>query len=353
MALDWVVTGGFVCGAMAGSASRLGRLCTMSAIEDALVGGDRRGLKAWGLALAVAILATQAVQLAGLVDLSASRYAAVRTHLLGAGLGGAMFGLGMTLVGTCSFGLLVRAGGGDLRAGLSALIVGIAAVATTAGVLSMLRLPLLDIGVVDLTPAGGPNIDGILVQALGALPAYAVLAVLVGGIVAAAVLDARLRRRRRLMLAAVTMGLAVGASWLVTGQAVEALLLGRPEALSFVAPAGRALLQLMIEPRRGVGFGVAAMVGVVGASLAVAWWREELRWEAFDDAREMRRHLVGGVLMGAGGVLGQGCTIGQALSGGSALAVTAPLFLAGVFAGAWLGLRHLIEGRALWRLGRS
>ncbi len=31
-------------------------------------------------------------------------------------------------------------------------------------------------------------------------------------------------------------------------------------------------------------------------------FREELRWEAFDDQREMRRHLLGAVLMGVGGM---------------------------------------------------
>ena len=37
MAFDWVIAGGVICGALAGGATRFGRLCTMSAVEDALV----------------------------------------------------------------------------------------------------------------------------------------------------------------------------------------------------------------------------------------------------------------------------------------------------------------------------
>ncbi len=47
--------------------------------------------------------------------------------------------------------------------------------------------------------------------------------------------------------------------------------------LSFVAPVGRALLQLMIEPFRNIGFGVAALGGVALASATVALSRNEFR----------------------------------------------------------------------------
>jgi len=44
--------GGFICGSAAGAAARYGQLCSMGAIEDAIVGGNPRSPKAWGLALA-------------------------------------------------------------------------------------------------------------------------------------------------------------------------------------------------------------------------------------------------------------------------------------------------------------
>jgi uncharacterized protein len=99
-------------------------------------------------------------------------------------------------------------------------------------------------------------------------------------------------------------------------------------------------------------FAVATVLGVVIGSGIVTWRRDELRWEAFDDAREMRRHLLGAVLMGFGGVLARGCTIGQGLSAASTLAVSAPIAILFMILGARLGLFYLIEGRSLWGSGR-
>lgn len=351
MDLDWVIAGGLLSGAIAGAAARFGRLCTMSAIEDALAGHDWRGAKAWAIAIAVAIGVTQACAALGWIDIARSAYAGPQVHVLGAVLGGAIFGLGMTLTGTCSFGLLVRTGGGDLRALLSALVVGIFAVALTAGALAPLRLPLLGIGVADFSGIGGASIDRIAGRQFGALAPLAVIGGIVVLLLGVALADRRLRNRPRLMAGSVGMGFAVAAGWLTTQHAVDLLSIDRPESLSFVAPVGRALLQFMVEPFRNVGFGVAAVCGVLLASLSIAWARGEVRWEAFDDAQEMRRHLFGAALMGTGGVLAQGCTIGQGLSAASALSVSAPLFFLGVLMGAKLGLRYLIEGTALWRLG--
>lgn len=352
MAIDWVIIGGLTCGAAAGAAARLGRLCTMSAVEDALVGHDFRGIKAWGLALAAAVAGTQGLAWMGWLDLSHSLYSGARLHVLGIVLGGLVFGLGMTLVGTCSFGLLVRAGGGDLRAMVSAMIVGIVAVAATAGALAPIREPLLRIGVADLAPFGGASLDGLLGRIAGPGPAKSLIATLVGLLSVIALADRRLRKRRRLLVGSVLLGAAVAGGWLVTSRAVAELALDRPESLSFVAPLGRALLQFMMEPFRNIGFGLSTAAGVLVASLVLALARDEFRWEAFDDAIEMRRHILGAALMGGGGVLAQGCTIGQGLTAASALAASAPIFIVCVLAGAKVGLTYLIEGRAMWRLGR-
>jgi hypothetical protein len=351
--IDWAVAGGVLCGALAGGAARFGRLCTMSAIEDALIGRDWRGAKAWLLALVVAALTTLALDAAGLADIAQSHYAAPRLHLFGVIAGGLVFGLGMTLVGTCSFGLIVRAGAGDMRAGVSALTVGIAAFAVTAGVLAPLRERLLAVGVVDLAPYGGASLDRLAAPLLGGTGARLAVALLLAALAAAALVDARVRHRRRLVAGAVGLGLAVAAGWAVTAAAVANLTATRVESLSFVAPVGRLLLQAMMLPFRDASFGVAAVLGVAGASFAVAAWRRELRWEAFDDATEMRRHLCGAALMGVGGVLAQGCTIGQGLSAASTLALSAPLFMLALLAGARIGLKLLIEGTSLWRLGFS
>ncbi len=348
MILDWAIIGGFISGALAGAGAQYGRLCTMAAIERALVGGDLRSAKAWGLALAVAICTTQAGVYLGVIDVAASAYLNRDLHLLGIILGGLLFGLGMTLAGTCSFGLVVRAGAGDMRAAITAIVVGIAAYAATSGVLAPVRQALLPIGSVQ----ANPSLVALLTDHLGT--AGRILLPFAGALlIVAIVLDRRLRNRPRLLFGSTCLGLAITLGWFMTQRAVDALSLDRPESLSFVAPVGRALLQIMIEPFRNVGFGVTALAGVAIASFAVAAVRGDIRWEAFDDATEMRRHLVGAALMGTGGVLGQGCTIGQGLSAGSALALSAPIFIAAVVVGARLGLWHLIEGRSIFGFRRA
>lgn len=353
MDVDTAIIGGFLSGAVAGAGARFGRLCSMSAIEDALVGHDYRGAKAWGLAVATAGLATTSASALGWVDLSTSAMLASRVHLLGTLLGGILFGLGMAQAGTCSFGLLVRAGAGDLRALVAAMIVGIFAFAATAGLLAPIRDALLGFGVVDLAPVGGASLDRLLNQEVGPTAGWLVPTLLFLILALSAFLDRRLRKRPRLLAGALLVGLAVAGGWIATTLAVARLDASRVESLSFVAPSGRALLQFMSAPFRDVGFSLAALVGVIAASFAVAARRGELRWEAFDDPREMRRCLAGAALMGIGGVLAHGCTVGQGLTAASALAVTAPLFTLSVLIGAQAGLKMLIEGTALWRLGFS
>jgi hypothetical protein len=348
--------GGFLCGLLAGAAARYGRVCSMSAIEDALLARDYRAAKAWGLALAVAVLITLMLSRAGLLDVGATAYAVPRLDVLGALLGGLIFGFGMALIGTCSFGLLVRAGGGDMRAVVSALVVGISAFAATAGVLAPGRTFLSAMTTVDLAPVGGALLPDVMahLSTVSRLQAeLGVAAFLSAVLLGAVVLDKRLRRRPRLLLSAAVLGAAVGAGWLVTSLSVARLESPRPESLSFVAPVGRLLLQIMSDTLRDIGFGVASVAGVVCGATATALLKREVRWEAFDDAREMRRHMLGAVLMGLGGVLARGCTIGQGMSAASTLAVSAPIVVVGVVIGAKVGLVLLLEGRAMWRLGAN
>ena len=49
--------------------------CTMGSLTDFYLFGGTRRLKAWALAIAVALLLTQALALGGLIDLGRSRFA--------------------------------------------------------------------------------------------------------------------------------------------------------------------------------------------------------------------------------------------------------------------------------------
>ena len=189
---------GLAVGLACGGAARRATLCSFGAIEDAVVGGDTRRLKAFALALAVAMAVTQTM--AG-VDLLATADIALLPPFLpwaGALFGGGMFGLGMALVGTCGFGALVRIGGGDLRALVVLLVYGIVAWSAATGWLSGLRLWLLDPLAVPLAGGGGTDLRGLLLpSALGSRAAPVLILVLLSWVV----LDRRLRRAPRLLMA--------------------------------------------------------------------------------------------------------------------------------------------------------
>lgn len=345
-----LLIGGFLCGLLAGAAARYGRLCSMGAVEDAVVANDWRAARAWLLAIAVAVATTEVASSYGAFDLRESVYATQRLDWVGTLLGGLMFGFGMALAGTCSFGLLVRAGTGDLRAVVTAAVVGISAFAATAGMLAPLRSALLGIAAIDL---GGPHsalLGQLATTKWGPRAADVLTTVSVVLLAVVALTNRALLKRRRLIVAAVGMGLAVTMGWIITGRVIANLEEARLESLSFVAPTGRLMLELMGQSTQYGTFGAASVLGVIVGSLAVSFAKDEIRWEAFDDPREMRRHLLGALLMGVGGVLARGCTVGQGLTAASALSLSAPIAFLGIVIGARAGLMLLLEGRSIWRV---
>lgn len=338
-----LIIGGFICGFLAGAAARYGHLCSMGALEDAFVGGNWRGVKAWGLALASAVIATQVLIHFNVFDPANSFYAATAIDWPAALIGGLLFGIGMAMVGTCCFGLLVRLGGGDLRGLVTSLCVGIVAIAANNGALSELRQHFEGLSVVALDTAKQSFAPGMLESIVGSNWATMICRLLLCVLFWCAAFDDKLLRRPRLMFSAMALGLAVAAGWWVTASAYDAMDTARIESLSFVAPSGRALMQFISEGLRDTSFGISSLFGVIAGSMLVAVAKDEISWEAFDDTREMKRHLLGAALMGVGGILAKGCTIGQGISAGSVLSLHMPFAVAGIFIGAKIGLTLLIH----------
>jgi uncharacterized membrane protein YedE/YeeE len=339
-----LAAGGLACGLLAGASAQFGRLCTFAAIEDALMASDYRRARAWLLAIGVAILGTQALAWSGALDLAALPYGGTALAIGGTLIGGVLFGFGMSQVGTCAFGLLVRMGTGDLRALVNVLVVGITAFAATAGALSGLRVYLADLLVFDMRAVGSADLGDAARTIGGDAAAFAVVLFVLLVVFWAALAKGGIRRKPRLFAASIGLGVAVVGGWIVTGVLADPFEGTRTESLTFVAPVGRLLLLVMGYGLAGAAFAITTVVGVVLGSLMVSWLRRETRWEAFDDPREMRRHLLGSVCMGFGGVLAQGCTIGQGMSAASALALSAPIAVFGMVVGARVGLAWLIEG---------
>lgn len=336
------ILAGLAGGIVLGLAARVGRYCIMGAVEDAVYGEDLGRMRMLAMSAGVAVAGTFALIAAGIVEPDATRYFRFPWSPAGSVIGGLMFGYGMALVGTCGFGALARAGGGDLRGLVMAGVVGVAAYATTGGPLAPFRIWLVP----PLEQQNGAAEHGIahnLAALLGLpliLPALLAAAALIGW----ALMDARFRRPGRHLVWSVAVGAAVVFAWTVTAH-LSAVSFDpvEVEAFSFVAPVGQALLYVMTAAN-SPDFPVAAVAGVILGAAIGALFKREFRWEACDDARELRRQILGASLMGVGGVLAVGCTIGQGLSAMSLLSASAPVTIVSILAGARIGLFVLVEG---------
>jgi uncharacterized membrane protein YedE/YeeE len=339
----------FACGLAAGTvlgiAGRAGRFCTLAMLEDAFFGSDLRRLKSFALAAAVALLATQALSEFGVVDLSRSIYLTSTIGLGGAIVGGLMFGIGMALVGTCGFGTLVRVGGGDLRAIVVFLVLGLSALATMRGITGMLRVMLIE--PLSLRLAEGNQTLPSLLGAGSAMRALLVVAIATA-LAVWALADGRLIRSPRLLASGLAVGGAIAFGWFATGWlADDEFDPARVSSLTFVAPLGDTILYIATFSGARLNFGIGSVAGVVAGSFAAAVFARGFRWEACDDARELKRHMTGALLMGIGGVMSMGCTIGQGLTAFSTLAVSAPMTMLAIACGARLGLEFTMTGEWL------
>lgn len=340
LSLAW---GGFALGVLFGVTGQVSQFCTLGALSDLVLLDDRRRLRAWLLAIAVALVGAQSLNAAGIVELDRSMYLGPRLPWLAHALGGLAFGFGMVLAGGCPSRNLVRAGGGDVRALLVVMIIGSAAYATLGGVLGPARVALEGVAAVELGDGASQALPALMFGAHDGTTlalAFAVAALLTVYCFAAATFRAAPRE----VASGIAVGACVAAGWTLHGLTDDpfALQPRPPLSLSFVRPAGDLLDWLERYTASPLpGFGAASVVGVLAGAAAVALWRRQFTWRGFADSADTLRHLLGAVLMGVGGVLALGCTIGQGVSGLSTLSVGSIVSVAAIVAGAWLGLRAL------------
>jgi uncharacterized protein len=331
-------------GCVVGYAARRGRLCTLGAFEDAFLAGNFQRLKTLAIALGLGILLTQILILNGALAPEMIRYLPLRLAWVSILLGGVMFGVGMALVGTCAFGSLVRLGSGDLRSLLTLLIYAVLAITTLRGGLAAWRLGHLE--TISTALPGGVQADlaAIASWLWGGDLRLPVTLALTAALIGWGVSSREIFRTPRLLAAGIALGLAVAAAWLVTGVLVDDMaLVVEPEGLTFVAPVADLLQEAAMPSGHFWSFGISSVLGVVAGSFLASLLYDEFRWEAYDDHREMKRHIAGSALMGIGGVLAGGCTIGQGLTAGSALALSWFPAVGGMAVGARIGLYLLLS----------
>jgi uncharacterized membrane protein YedE/YeeE len=341
--------GGFIIGLVFGAVVQRTNFCAMGGISDLVLMGDGRRFRAWLLAIAVAIIGTQALYFAGIVDIDKSMYLAPNLGWLGAIIGGLMFGFGMTQTGGCASKNLVRFGGGNLKSFIVLVVLGIFAYMTSRGLLALVRLQIETTNI-DLAARGlhDQNLGEMAGVALGIPAVWAragVAAALAALFLAICFKDKAFRRSPPNIVAGVIIGLAAIGGWLVTG------VLGADEfnptalaSITFVAPAGDSLQYLMTYTGSTIDFGIAVFGGVIAGSFLAAAATGTFSVETFTERGDLVRHLGGAMLMGAGGVMALGCTIGQGVTGMSTLSLGSLIAWLSIMSGGYLGIKYLEEG---------
>jgi len=348
-----VVWGGFVLAFIFGAVANKTNFCTMGAISDVVNMEHWGRMRMWLLTIAVAVIGANLLYYFGLIDLSKSVYQRPVLPWLSLLLGGALFGVGMTIAAGCTNKNLVRVGGGSLRSVVVLTVLAISAYMTLKGLFGQWRASFLDPVSVDLSQWGfsAQGLPQVLAKLTGLPDKTALLITLsvVGlGLLVFVFKDKRFRSNLSHVLGSVVLGLLVVAAWYLTGhigfgedpETMEMVYFATNtrtlESMSFVAPVAFNLEMLMLWTDKSLRmtFGIASAIGVVLGSFAYAISTRQFRWEGFASMEDLRTQLIGAVLMGFGGVTAIGCTIGQGLSGVSTLAIGSFLALAGIIGGA-------------------
>ncbi len=355
-----VLLGGWIVAFAFGAIASRSNFCTMGAVADVVNMGHWGRARSWLLALAVAVLGSNLMYMAGWVDLSQSVYHRPVIPWLSLLAGGAVFGIGMTLAGGCPNKNLVRLGQGSMRALVVLVFLGLAGYMTLKGIFAQCRSDYLDPVVLDVSGLGlrTLSIPSLLSSGTGWPLEQSVMASMVlvaGGLLMFVLADRDFRSQPGQVASATALGLLITAGWYITGhlgygeseETLETVYFATNtrtlESLTFVGPVAYTLELLMLWSDKSLHatFGIATVAGVVMGSLAVSLSGKSFRVEGFASVDDLQRHLTGAVLMGFGGVTSIGCTIGQGLSGLSTLAPASLLAVGGIVAGSALAMKWM------------
>lgn len=350
--------------------------CTMGAVSDWVNMGDLGRMRAWMLAIAVAMFGVSTLEYFGLAHLDASFPPYRGAQLIWAEniLGGLLFGIGMTFASGCGNKSLIRIGGGNLKSIVVVAIIAVIAyfmVNPFPGTDKTLFTVLFNGWIRPLAVNVGSHQDlaSFVVSDANLKQGRLVAGVLIALAIAAYVFKSRdFRTSKDNILGGIVVGLTVLGAWYissvisVTVDGTNYTLQGyvqewdfvagssdikpadsrplSPQSFSFINPMGQTLGYAMGKfDISFLTFGIMALAGVVAGSLLWSLISRSFRIEWFASFADFRNHVFGAVLMGFGGVLAMGCTIGQGITGMSTLAVGSFLALVSIIFGSALTMR--------------
>jgi uncharacterized membrane protein YedE/YeeE len=316
-----------VAGLAFGYCAQRGGFCLTRALSNLVLMGDGAILRAYILALVVAVVGVHLLEL-GLVEEIPVR----PFRWVGNLVGGLIFGAGMILGGGCAGSSWYRLGEGALGAWVVLLGFAMGATLTSVGVLAPLRRALQahEVLLGDAPPT---------VPALLGLRPWPVIAVLAG----LALLwlgrgEAEPEHGKwRWPVTGLAIGLVITAGWYLSSFA------GTPTGITFAANTGQALTYPLVGYPSRPTWGMVMLPGVVAGAALAAVRTGQFAWKAVPGFTGVKL-FAGGLVMGVGALLADGCNVTQGLTNSATLAAGSLTAFGAMLLGGWATL-WLLFGR--------
>ena len=335
--------------------------CTMGAVSDWVNIGDLSRFKSWMLASAIAIVGVTVFEFMSYIDLNDSRIPYRNSVFLWPRyiLGGVMFGVGMTYASGCGNKVLIRVGGGNLKSIVVLLVAGLMAYIMTRtdfyGIIfhSWMNPISPDLAILGIDDQSLPTIISFIISSsntayykliIGLLTGLTILYYIfrsgtfvknmdnvIGGFIVGSVV----------VLAWYLTGSSLGEDWIETNNFLDSPLPGvGVQSFTFINPMGESIIYLSQSANMYyLTFGVTALLSVIMGSFIYSIISKNFRIEWFQSKEDFKRHIIGAILIGIGGVLSLGCTIGQGVSGVSTLALGSFVTLISIVIGASIAMK--------------
>jgi uncharacterized protein len=307
-----------------------GGFCLTRALSNAVLMRDAAILRAYVLALLVAMVGVEILQALGLVDIPLRPL-----RWLSNVVGGLLFGAGMILAGGCSGSTWYRVGEGAIGAWV--VLLGFAIGATTAGVgilspvRTLLQRPTLIAG-----DGGAPTL-----ASLTGLSPWLVIAALglAGGVWLLRAPREPEHGKWPWPASGAAVGVMIAVGWWAStfGE--------RPVGITFAANTGHLLTYPLVGYPNRVTWSMLMAVGVPVGAFIAARHSGQFAWKLPASA-SLVKIFCGGLLMGAAALVAEGCNINQGLTNSATLALGSLLTFASMCAGACCTLWFLFLRKA-------
>ena len=329
--IDWpLIASALGTGIVFGFVLQRGGFCLTRAISNAALAGDTAILRAYVLALLVAMAGVQVILSFELTEIPVRQL-----HWLSNLVGGALFGVGMILSGGCSGSTWYRVGEGAVGAGVILLGFAIGATTVAVGALDPLRRALQR-PVITTGPGAAPTLANV--TGLSPWIVIAVLAAAAGLWMWRSQGEVRGHAKWPWPLTGTAVGVMIAAGWWASTFG------DRPVGITFAANTGQLLTYPMVGYPTKATWSMWMALGVPIGAFVSARRAGEFGWK-LPPGSSLVKIFGGGLLMGGAALIAEGCNINQGLTNSATLALGSLLTFAAMGGGAWLTLWALYMRR--------